>query len=147
MGAVKAVGQLYGSPTASTNQYLAWDHYCICCSNSESGESNISGTNKIHRSTRTTRGRPVNMRSAAETFCCVQKPNKRTYEGQESIVFYSSFFVKHYCAKAKKSNPSSLELNRTPALQNGLKSGAHNPERSTAINSCNGVFTSDFIFR
>ena len=27
------------------------------------------------------------------------------------------------------------------------KSGAHNPERSTAINSCNGVFTSEFIFR
>ena len=25
--------------------------------------------------------------------------------------------------------------------------GAHNPERSTAINSCNGVFTSEFIFR
>ena len=24
--------------------------------------------------------------------------------------------------------------------------GAHNPERSTAINSCNGVFTSEFIF-
>ncbi|CAH3113600.1 unnamed protein product, partial [Porites lobata] len=31
----------------------------ICCSNSESGETNISGTNKTHRSTRTTRGRPV----------------------------------------------------------------------------------------
>ena len=28
MGAVKAVGQLYGSPTALTRQYLAWDHYC-----------------------------------------------------------------------------------------------------------------------
>ena len=25
--------------------------------------------------------------------------------------------------------------------------GAHNPERATAINSCNGVFTSEFIFR
>ena len=25
--------------------------------------------------------------------------------------------------------------------------GAHNPERSTAINSCYGVFTSEFIFR
>ena len=25
--------------------------------------------------------------------------------------------------------------------------GAHNPKRSTAINSCNGVFTSEFIFR
>ena len=31
----------------------------ICCSNSESGESNISGTNETHRSTRTTRGRAV----------------------------------------------------------------------------------------
>ena len=25
MGAVKPVGQLYGSPTALTSQYLAWD--------------------------------------------------------------------------------------------------------------------------
>ena len=47
----------------------------ICCLNSESGETNISGTNKTHRSTRTTRGRPifdVNTKFAAEfTFCCV----------------------------------------------------------------------------
>ena len=28
MGAVKPVGQLYGSPTALTNQYLAKDRYC-----------------------------------------------------------------------------------------------------------------------
>ena len=28
MGAVKPVGQLYGSPTALTSQYLAWDRYC-----------------------------------------------------------------------------------------------------------------------
>ena len=28
MGAVKPVGQLYGSPTAFTGQYLAWDRYC-----------------------------------------------------------------------------------------------------------------------
>ena len=27
------------------------------------------------------------------------------------------------------------------------KPGAHNRERATAINSCNGVFTSEFIFR
>ena len=53
----------------------------ICRSNSESGESNISGRKKIHRITRTTRGRPVNTRSAAEfTFFCVYKPNKRPYE-------------------------------------------------------------------
>ena len=26
MGAVKPVGQLYGSPTS---QYLAWDRYCV----------------------------------------------------------------------------------------------------------------------
>ena len=25
--------------------------------------------------------------------------------------------------------------------------GAHYPERATTINSCNGVFTSEFIFR
>ena len=47
----------------------------ICCSKSESGETIISGTNKTHRSTRTTRGRPVfdvNTKFAAEfTFCCV----------------------------------------------------------------------------
>ena len=36
MGAVKPVGQLYGSPTALTSQYLAWNR-------SESGETNISG--------------------------------------------------------------------------------------------------------
>ena len=28
MGAVKPVGQLYGSPTALMSQYLAWDRYC-----------------------------------------------------------------------------------------------------------------------
>ena len=28
MWAVKPVGQLYGSPTALTSQYLAWDCYC-----------------------------------------------------------------------------------------------------------------------
>ena len=28
MGAVKPVGQLYGSPTALTSQYLDWDRYC-----------------------------------------------------------------------------------------------------------------------
>ena len=28
MGAVKPVGQLYGSPAALTSQYLAWDRYC-----------------------------------------------------------------------------------------------------------------------
>ena len=47
----------------------------ICCLNSESRETNISGNNKTHRSTRTTRGRPifdVNTKFAAEfTFCCV----------------------------------------------------------------------------
>ena len=47
----------------------------ICFSNSESGETNICGTNKTHHNTRTTRGRPVfdvNTKFAAEfTFCCV----------------------------------------------------------------------------
>ena len=28
MGAVKPVGQLYGSPTTLTSQFLAWDRYC-----------------------------------------------------------------------------------------------------------------------
>ena len=28
MGAVKPVEQLYGSPTALTSRYLAWDRYC-----------------------------------------------------------------------------------------------------------------------
>ena len=28
MGAVKPVEQLYGSSTALTSQYLAWDRYC-----------------------------------------------------------------------------------------------------------------------
>jgi len=30
MGAVKPVRWLYGSPTALTSQYLAWDRYCTC---------------------------------------------------------------------------------------------------------------------
>ena len=30
MGAVKLVGQLYGSRTALMSQYLAWDRYCTC---------------------------------------------------------------------------------------------------------------------
>ena len=28
MGAVKPLGQLYGSPTVLTSQYLPWDRYC-----------------------------------------------------------------------------------------------------------------------
>ena len=80
MGAVKPVGQLYGSPTALSG---LGSLLCICCSNSEKEEMNISGTNKTHRSTRTMRGRPrdVNTKFAAEfTFCCIYKvPNKRTY--------------------------------------------------------------------
>ena len=28
MGAMRPVGQLYGSPTALTGQYLSWDRYC-----------------------------------------------------------------------------------------------------------------------
>ena len=28
MGALKPLGQLYGSPTALKSQYLAWDRYC-----------------------------------------------------------------------------------------------------------------------
>ena len=75
MGAVKPVGQLYGSPTALTSQYVAWHRYCTRCLNSESGGTNISGINKTQRSTRTTRGRPVvnvNTTFAAEfTFCCL----------------------------------------------------------------------------
>ena len=31
----------------------------VCCSNSECGETNICRTNKTHRSTGTTRGRPI----------------------------------------------------------------------------------------
>ena len=34
-----------------------------------------------------------------------------------------------------------------PGIADYIWSGAYNPERSTAINSCNGVFTSEFIFR
>ena len=28
MGGCEACGQLYGSPTALTSQYLSWDRYC-----------------------------------------------------------------------------------------------------------------------
>ena len=64
MGAVKLVGQLYGSRTALTSQYLAWDRYC-------------------------------------------------TYVVQTPRVERRIFL--------EKSNPSSLELNRTPGLQNSPK--------------------------
>ena len=120
MGAVKPLVQLYSSPTALRSQYLAWDCYCTYVVQTPSVERRIC-LEQI-RPNRNMRGRPmfdVNTKFAAEfTFRCVQKPNKRTYEEQESKAFSSSFFVKHYCAKAKKSKPSSLELNRTPALQN-----------------------------
>ena len=78
MGAVKPVGtalrlsNCMNEPVSGLGSLLY-----ICCSNSESGsgETNISGTNKTHRSTRTTRGRPifdVNAKFAAEfAFCCV----------------------------------------------------------------------------
>ena len=79
-GAVNPMGQLYGSPTVSGLGSLLF----ICCSNSKCGETNICRTKKTHRSTRTTRGGPVfdvNTKFAAEfTFCCICKPNKRTYE-------------------------------------------------------------------
>ena len=58
MGTVKPVGQLYGSPTALTSQYLAQDRYCtyVVQTPKVDRETNITGTNKTHRSTRTTRG-------------------------------------------------------------------------------------------
>ena len=58
MGTVKPVEQLYGSPTALTSQYLAWDRYCtyvVQAPIQDCGETNIPGTNKTNGSTRTTR--------------------------------------------------------------------------------------------
>ena len=82
MGAVKPVGQLYSSPTAIRSQYLAWDCYCTYVVQTPSVERGIF-LEQI-RPTRSTRRRPifdVNTKFDAEfTFCCVQKPNKRTYE-------------------------------------------------------------------
>ena len=55
----------------------------ICCSNSECGETNICGTNKTHRSTGTTRGRPifdVNTKPAAGLF---------TFNVVKNIVFHN----------------------------------------------------------
>ena len=82
MGAVKPVGQLYGSPTALTSQYLAWDCYCTYVVQIPRVERRIC-LEQI-RPNRNMRGRPmfdVNTKFAAEfTFHCVQKPNKRTYE-------------------------------------------------------------------
>ena len=40
-----------------------------------------------------------------------------------------------------------FNLAKILANQFRVQSGAHNLERSTDINSCNGVFTSEFIFR
>ena len=55
----------------------------ICCSNSECGETNICRTNKTHRSTGTTRGRPifdVNTKLAAGLF---------TFNVVKNIVFHN----------------------------------------------------------
>ena len=46
--------------------------------------------------------------------------------------------------KGKRENEINQCLGGLPTCK---IPGAHNPERSTAINSCNGVFTSEFIFR
>ena len=55
----------------------------VCCSNSECGETNICRTNKTHRSTGTTRGRPtfdVNMKLAAGLF---------TFNVVKNVVFHN----------------------------------------------------------
>ena len=71
LGAVKPVGQLYGSPTALTSQYLAWDRYCTYAVQTPRVERRTIFLEQI----RTSRGRPVidvNTKFAAEfTFCCV----------------------------------------------------------------------------
>ena len=46
---------------------------------------------------------------------------------------------------AKTETTAQVDLKT--GLTNWIAAEAHNPERSTAINSCNGVFTSEFIFR
>ena len=47
MGAVKPVGQLYGSPTALTSLYLAWVRYCTYVVQTPRVEKRIVfGTNK-----------------------------------------------------------------------------------------------------
>ena len=57
MGAVKSVGQLYGSPTALTSQYLAWDRYCAYAVQTPGVKRRVF-LEQI-RPTRTTRGRPI----------------------------------------------------------------------------------------
>ena len=55
----------------------------VCCSNSECGETNICRTNKTHRSTGTTRGRPIfdiNTKLAAGLF---------TFNVVKNIVFHN----------------------------------------------------------
>ena len=87
MGAVKPVGQLYGSPTALSGLESL---LCICCSNSKKGEMNISGTNKTHHSTRTMRGRPrdVNTKFAAEfTFCGIRSQTSEHMENRNQKSF------------------------------------------------------------
>ena len=69
MEAVKPVGQLYGSPTALTSQYLAWDRYCTYVVQTPRVERRIFlEQKKTHRSNRTTRGRPIF--DANEKVCC-----------------------------------------------------------------------------
>ena len=79
MWAVKPVGQLYGSGSICVNEPASGleSLLYICCSNFESGETYIVGTNKTHRSTRTRQRRPVfdvNKKFAAEFtfFLCTE---------------------------------------------------------------------------
>ena len=51
---------------------------------------------------------------------------------------FNSFLTK-LGLKIRNIRPTKMAYRITP--------GAHNPEHATAINSCNGVFTSEFIFR
>ena len=93
---------------------------------------------KTHRSTRTIRRRPVfdlNTKFVAEfTFCCIQKPNKRTYKEQESTVFSSSFFVKHKnCTKAKKIEPQLTEMKQNAGATKQFKIEIHTSKISSNL--------------
>ena len=124
MEAVKPVGQLYGSATTLTSQYLAWDRYCTYVVQTPRVEkTNISGTNMTHRIAPEPR---EGDQSLIYTRSLLLNSHFAVYRNQTSKhmknrnqwsflqVSLSRFIV-------RKSDPSSVELNRTPALQNSPK--------------------------
>ena len=112
MEAVKPVGQLYGSPTALTSQYLAWDRFCTYVVQTPSVERRIF-LEQI-RPTVTAEPRDQSLMSTRSLLLnhillSIENKQANIWRIEINSLFVKFPFVKHYCAKEKKSNPSSLE--------------------------------------